>query len=149
MSSGVVKKTYNDIPKIELPIKFHFELDKKDGHIFKFQFISELVSMMFFQKNSNISFKNLSDLIILSLQAPENIFANILFSRKKGSNVSKNSSLTYFLNQKNNKNKEECLLLLNKIRSIFDKSPDLNNQQKLNYCSIERHFMKLFLKTCL
>ena len=100
-------------------------------------------------RNLLVEIKNLSELIGLSLQAPEKIFADVLFSRTNNLIIKKNTPFTMFLKQNYSKNRENCLLMLNKIRSLFNKSPDLNHQQKMSYCSIERHFMKLFLKTCL
>jgi len=94
----------------------------------KFIFISELTSMLFQHKHLNESLKNISDLIVLSLGAKENAF---------DMNISK-FEYEYDINR--------YLEFLNKVRYLLMNNPDLTNNQKFDYCRIERFFMKLYLK---
>ena len=43
-------------------------------------------------------------------------------------------------------NKENCFEIIRKINYFLSKTQHLSNQQKLDYCNIERYFMKLYLK---
>lgn len=147
MSSGVVKNRYRNIPTIDLPIQALFKFDKKEGQKCKFYFISELVSMLFTQNNSQESFKIISSLIKLSLKAPEENFADVIFSgNNAGAFNNIDNEVKCFLNQKFRVDKNMCLLMLNRVRSILINCPDLTNNQKFDYCRIERYFMKSYLK---
>jgi hypothetical protein len=146
MSSGILKPNYQNFPKIDLPINVLFKFDKSEGQKFKFQFISELISMLFKQKDGQDTFQNFSNLIALSLKEPAEKFADILFSGNNVIDFSKNNDkraqyFSYKLDQK-----DKYLLMLNRIRSIFNNCPNLTNKQKFEYCAIERYFMKSYLK---
>jgi len=43
-------------------------------------------------------------------------------------------------------NKENCFEIIKKLNLFLSKTQHLSNQQKLDYCKIERYFMKLYLK---
>ena len=43
-------------------------------------------------------------------------------------------------------NKDNCFEIIRKINFFLSETPHLSNQQKLDYCNIERYFMKLYLK---
>jgi hypothetical protein len=147
MSSGVVKSNYQNIPKIDLPISTLFTFDQKEGQKCKFQFISELVAMLFKQKYSRDAFNNLSKLINLSLKESSENFADVLFSGNNGFYFSeKNDEFNSITNPKMDYDKDQYLLMLNQVRAIFNHCSDLTNEQKFDFCSIERYFMKLFLK---
>lgn len=147
MSSGVLKPNYQNFPKIDLPINILFNFNKNEGQKCKFQFISELVSMLFKQKGSHDAFQNLSNLIILSLKEPEEKFADILFSGNNGFDFSDiEDTFEKLLSYKFGNQKDKYLLMLNRVRSIFNNCPDLTNKQKFDYCAIERYFMKSYLK---
>jgi len=146
MSSGVVKPNYQNFPKIDLPINVLFNFDKKEGQKCKFQFISELVSILFKQKGCQDAFQNLSNLIILLLKEPEEKFADILFTGNNG--IDFNDIDEHLLTYKFRQKKDKYLLMLNRVRSIFNNCPELTNKQKFDYCAIERYFMKSFL-SCL
>jgi len=45
--------------------------------------------------------------------------------------------------------KNEYLAISNDIHSILSNYPDLNNNQKLNFCTNQRFYMKLYLKEVL
>ncbi len=45
--------------------------------------------------------------------------------------------------------KNEYLAISNDINSILSNCPDLNNNQKLNFCTNQRYYMKLYLKEVL
>ena len=146
MSSGVVKPNYQNFPKIDLPINVLFNFDKKEGQKCKFQFISELVSMLFKQKGCQDTFQNLSNLIILSLKEPEEKFADILFSGNNGIDFNDmDDEFEHLLTYKFGQKKDKYLLMLNRVRSIFNNCLDLTNKQKFDYCAIERYFMKSYL----
>ncbi len=146
MSSGVVKPNFQSFPKIDLPINILFKFNKNEGQKCKFQFISELVSMLFKQNVCQDSFQNLSNLIILSLKQPDEKFADILFSGNNGINFSDiYEKFEQFRLNKFGQQKDFYLLMLNRVRSIFSKCLDLTNNQKFNYCAIERYFMKAYL----
>ena len=147
MSSGVIKSNYQNIPKIDLPLSILFKFDKKEGQKCKFQFISELMSMLFKHKSAPDSFKNLSKLITLSLKEPSENFADVLFTGNKGYNFDEIlGEFDLISNQAYNYDKNDYLLMLNRVRSIFNQCSDLTFKQKFDFCSIERYFMKLFLK---
>jgi len=42
--------------------------------------------------------------------------------------------------------KDECFKIVRNINYFLSKTQQLTNQQKLDYCNIERYFMKLYLK---
>jgi len=48
-----------------------------------------------------------------------------------------------------NEAKNEYLAISNDIHSILSNCPDLNNNQKLNFCCNQRYYMKLYLKEVL
>ena len=149
MSSGVVKPNYQNFPKIDLPINVLFNFDKKEGQKCKFQFISELVSMMFKQNGCQDAFRNLSSLIVLSLKEPEEKFADILFSGNNGIDFNDiDVEFEHLFTYKFGHQKDKYLLMLNRVRSIFNNCPELTNKQKFDYCAIERYFMKSYL-SCL
>ncbi len=150
MSSGVVKNSYQRFPKTDLPIQTLFNLGKNDGQKCKFHFISELILLLFVHKNSHDSYKNISNLINLSLETHNENYADILFSsnRKGFFNYAK-IGFNNLVNQKYRINKNTYLLMLNRVRSILNSCTDMTNDQKFDYYSIERYFMKLYLRECL
>ncbi|MFX1317087.1 MAG: hypothetical protein ACFE9T_14585 [Promethearchaeota archaeon] len=119
-----------DTPKFQNPI---------------FNQISELVSELLKQKDSNDNFYAISDLIISSLIAYENKYPievihnfNDTFSTKNYSQESKSYDA-----------KDEYLIISNDIHSILSNCSDLSISQKLEFCNSQRYFMKLFLKQML
>ena len=137
MSSGIVKNNY---PTINLPIQTLFDLDKDYGQKYKNQFITELVLMLFSQKKCRNSFKQISNFIRLCFKIPDVHFTDIIFSGINGIffQESKNNEASYSLNINYGDHKNIYLLMLNRIRSIFNNYPDLTNNDKFNYCGIER-----------
>ena len=99
--------------------------------------------MLFKQKGCQNTFQNLSNLIVLSLKEPEEKFADILFSGNNG--IDFNDKFEHLLTYKFGQKKDKYLLMLNRVRSIFNNCPDLTNKQKFDYCAIERYFMKSYL----
>ena len=148
MSSGVVRTNYN-VSTIDLPIQTLFRLDKNQGKKCKFNFISELVLLFFSHKNYKDSYKYFSTLINLSLQIPEKKFTDIIFSGKNAFKYEDNHDSEFILASKSCFDKNNYLLMLNRIRSILTSCPELTYKQKFDYCSIERYFMKLYLKECI
>ena len=147
MSSGIVKNNYQNIPKIDLPISNLFTFDQKEGQKCKFQFISELVAMLFKQKHSHNAFNNVSKLIILSLKESSQHFADILFSGNNDNHFNEKKDEFYSISaHRSIYDRNKYLLMLNRVRMIFNNCSDLTYKQKFDFCSIERYFMKLFLK---
>ena len=61
--------------------------------------------------------------------------------------------ITFFKNVPNGffkkhlgKGKNEYIILLEKIRTLLTNCPDLTTKQKIDFCCIERYFMKKYLK---
>jgi len=148
MSSGVVRTNYN-FATTDLPIQSLFKLDKNQGQKCKFNFISELVLLFFSHKNYKDSYKYFSTLINLSLQIPEKKFADVIFSGNNALRYDDKDNSEFLLAEKSCFDKKNYLLMLNRIRSILNSCPDLTYEQKFDYCSIERYFMKLYLKECI
>lgn len=67
---------------------------------------------------------------------------------KFSSSLFKNEN-NYFIDQFLRNEKKTYLELLNKNRSIFLNYKDLTNKQKIDFCSLERFLMKLYLKEVL
>jgi hypothetical protein len=150
MSSGEVKNHFQDFPKIDLPLESLFEFDKNNGQKCKFHFLSELISLLFDKKASSDSFKNLSNMIIFTLNSPEETFTNLVFSGNV--NQLRNGHepiMDDTIANKKAQSKEKSLLMLHRIRTIFNKCSELTIKQKSDYCSVERYFMKQFLRDCL
>jgi len=149
MSSGVVKNNSQNISKIDLPISALFTFDQKEGQKCKFKFMSELVAMLFKQKYSRDAFNNLSKLITLSLKESSEHFADIIFSGNNGYFFNEiNDEFNFISAHKSSNDRNDYLLMLNRVRTVFNNCSDLTNEQKFDFCSIERYFMKLFLKKC-
>ncbi len=152
MSSGVVKNSYQRFPKTDLHTRTLFNLGINSGQKRKFHFISELILLLFAHKNSHDSYKNISNLINLSLETHNENYTNILFSSNSTGflNYAK-IGFNNFVNQKKKYtiNKNTYLLMLNRVRSILNSCTDMTNDQKFDYYSIERYFMKLYLRECL
>ena len=105
--------------------------------------------MMFKQNGCQDAFQNLSNLIVLSLKEPDEKFADILFSGNNGIDFSDiDDKFEQLFSYKFGHQKDKYLLMLNRVRSIFNNCPDLTNKQKFDYCAIERYFMKSYL-SCL
>lgn len=112
--------------------------------------ISELVSQLFKHINSKESFSYISNLLISSL--------NEYGANFPGDNCNENS-VNFFediydkeiITSKYNVNnsKHEYLGILNDIHSILSNISELTSNQKLDFCSSQRHFMKLYLKKVL
>ena len=82
------------------------------------------MSLLYKNKSYSGSFKNISNLVILAL----------------------NQEKSGFFDQINHRNIEDYLKILKMIRSSFVNNSELTLEQKYEYCSMERFFMKLYLK---
>lgn len=67
---------------------------------------------------------------------------------KLSSSFIKNEN-NYFIDQFLRNEKKTYLELLKKNHSIFLNYKDLTNKQKIDFCSLERYLMKLYLKEVL
>ena len=45
--------------------------------------------------------------------------------------------------------KKEYLIMINDVHTLLENCKDLSNNQKLEYCNSERHFMKQYLRHAL
>jgi hypothetical protein len=112
--------------------------------------ISKLVSELFNHINSKESFNYISDLLIESLSEYKKNSPVENLSENKDNSLKKNykndiSNLEFNLNN----TKNEYLAISNDIHSILSNCPDLTNIQKLDFCTNQRYFMKLYLKEVL
>ena len=105
--------------------------------------------MLFKKKYSRDAFNNLSKLITLSLKESSEHFADIIFSGNNGYFFNEiNDEFNFISAHKSSNDRNDYLLMLNRVRTVFNNCSDLTNEQKFDFCSIERYFMKLFLKKC-
>ena len=112
--------------------------------------ISELVSELFNHINSKESFNYISDLLIESLGEYKNNSPVENFVENKDNSlnkINKNDISNLGFNLTDSKN--EYLAISNDIHSILSNCPDLTNTQKLDFCTNQRYFMKLYLKEVL
>ena len=146
MSSGIATKTYG----VTLDDQQHVEISKSNKNYIqrqKFHLLSMFVSELFTHKNSEEAIKNVSNLIVLSLKSFKNnkhdsfkskeefdlIFANMSACRNKNTQNTNNPFIKYGK-------------VLDTIHSIIANCPDLTNNEKLEYCNIERYFIKSVFK---
>jgi hypothetical protein len=125
MSSGVIKNKFSHFFDIENQLVDLTKSSKSIVEKNKYNLLSDLMSILFKYKNNKDSFKYISNLINVSL-------------------ISDKRHLSY--NNTSNNFKEKYLLILKIIRSFLLNQQNLTNHQKSEYCSIERYFMKLYLK---
>ncbi len=109
--------------------------------------ISNLVSELFNHINSKETFKVISNLLITSLceykkRFPIDIKTENIEIPFNEINKSESNNSKYNLNDSNN----EYLSISNDIHTILSNCQDLTNTQKLDFCTNQRYFMKLFLK---
>ena len=146
MSSGIATKTYG----VTLGLQQHVEISKSNKNYLqrqKFDLLSMFVSELFTHKNSKDAIKNISNLIILSLKSFKNNPQSNL-SSKQGVNPFFESISVYRnnSNQKTNNPFMKYGKILDILHSIIANCPDLPNNEKLEYCTIERFFIKSVFK---
>jgi len=124
MSSGTVKNNYHDLSIDKVELESFPQFNKEGLQKNKFNFISELMALLYKNKTFTGSFRNISNLVILAL----------------------NEEKPDLCDQINHRNIDDYLKILNMIRSALTDKPELTHEQKFNYCTIERFFMKLYLK---
>ncbi len=121
------------------------ELQNLDKNI-----ISELVSELFNRINSKESFNYISDLLIASLSKYKKNFPVENFIENQDNSLNKiNKNYISNLGSNLTDSKNEYLAISNDIHSILSNCPDLTNNQKLDFCTNQRYFMKLYLKEVL
>ncbi|MFW9879811.1 MAG: hypothetical protein ACFFG0_42600 [Candidatus Thorarchaeota archaeon] len=109
--------------------------------------ISNLVSELFNHINSKENFDYISNLLISSLNRYKKKFSNESYTKINEPNVN-------IIDNSGNRNaqydkedpKNEYLAISNDIHAILSNCADLSNSQKLDFCTNQRYFMKLFLK---
>ncbi|MFX1303858.1 MAG: hypothetical protein ACFE9X_10900 [Promethearchaeota archaeon] len=121
------------------------ELQNLDKNI-----ISGLLSELFNHINSKESFNYISDLLIASLSKYKKNFPVENFIENQDNSLNKIDK-NYISNLGSNltDSKNEYLAISNDIHSILSNCPDLTNNQKLDFCTNQRYFMKLYLKEVL
>ncbi len=129
MSSGIVnnKKFYN-IGEDKKDLNF-FELNKSKYEDKTYEFISDLINILFKYKNSYNSFLHVSTLLNLILNQ-----------------INNKSLLKFYYSDFSGDTKDKYLVILKIIRSFLEKDTRLTNIQKSQCCQIERFLMKLYLK---
>ena len=150
MSSGIATKTYG----VTLVDEHHVEISKSRNNYIqrqKFELLSGFVSELFNHKTSGETMKNVSNLIVLSLNSFKDNLQN-RFTSEREINLSF-ASISECISEYRNEKKQELndpLLkygrILNSVHSIIANCPDLTSKQKLEYCNIERYFIKSFFK---
>jgi hypothetical protein len=109
--------------------------------------ISNLVSELFNQVNSKENFDYISNLLINSLNEYKKKFTIESFTQinEPSADIIDNTG-----NKKSQYNiedpKDEYLAISNDIHSILSNCSELSTSQKLDFCTNQRYFMKLFLK---
>lgn len=121
------------------------ELQNLDKNI-----ISGLLSELFNHINSKESFNYISDLLIASLSKYKKNFPVENFIENQDNSLNKiNKNYISNLGSNLTDSKNEYLAISNDIHSILSNCPDLTNNQKLDFCTNQRYFMKLYLKEVL
>jgi len=142
MSSGITTKTYgvtlDDQQHVEISNSREYSIQRR-----KFQLLSEFISELFIHKNSEETMKNVSNLIVLSLNTFKNNPQNELITKIENNFIfTGNSENT----QKSNNPFKKYGRILNYIHSVVANYPELTSNEKLDYCNIERAFIKLVFK---
>jgi len=146
MSSGIATKTYG----VTLVDEHHVEISKSSNNYIqrqKFELLSGFVSELFNHKHSGEAMKNVSNLIVLSLNSFKNNRQNRVTSKKETDLFF--SSISEYRNvnkQEINDPLKKYVRILNSIHSIVSNCPYLTGNEKLEYCNIERYFIKSFFR---
>ena len=133
MIAKTYKKRYQDIIEETLYIPQIAKVNLKEFQKRKLSLISELTFLLTFHNNSKNEYKNISKLIISTLNAPETYFFDKIFSFKN-------------YNPFENYDLKDYLITIKKVSSLLKQPSFLSVQQILENCSLERFFIKLFLK---
>ena len=123
MSSGSVKDKNFNLMEKETFFDKSINFVNEDTQRKKFSLISGLMFMLFKHNNNQETIKNISNFIVLALKT-------------KNNNLSDNLDGDF----------DDYLALLKEIRAILLNNPKFTNKQKFECCSIERYFMKMYLK---
>lgn len=114
------------------------------------QFFSELLSLFFKNQTPNEAFKTVSKLIILLLSIPEKEVNPALFQDNTDNLV---REIYYefkdILSHESEDEVNNYFKTLEKVPPLISDCPELTNKQKLDYCNVERSFMKLYLRDLL
>jgi len=125
-------------------------LQEGDSQKIKSTFFSKLLSLFFRNQKPNESFKNISKLIVLLLNTPGIEIPNTYFQGNT-ENIVKEIYYEFksILKRESENEVNQYFKTLEKIPPLITNCPELTNKQKLDYCNIERSFMKLYLKDLL
>jgi hypothetical protein len=113
-------------------------------------FFSKLLSLFFKNQKPKESFKNISKLIVLLLNTPGIEISTNYF---QGNTETIVKEIYYefksILERESENEVNEYFKTLEQIPPLITECPEITNKQKLDYCNIERCFMKLYLKDLL
>jgi len=146
MSSGIATKTYG----VTLDDQQHVEIAKSSKNYIqrqKFELLSTFVSELFTHKNSEEAIKNVSNLIVLSLKSFKNNRQMRLTSKEEIDIFF--AGISGYRNEYKQENKNPFIKygrILDLTHSIIANCPDLTCNVKLEYCNIERYFIKSVFK---
>ena len=133
MSSSKDGYTIDDLSELVSHDHDQFDLAKKEFQRRKFQFITELASLLCVHKNTKDLFTIITDLIIFSLQRGESCFLDKTF-------IEKNRNLFTHFNVKN------YFMVFKKIHKLVFQSSNLSDRQKVKFLQLERYFIKLYFE---
>jgi len=146
MSSGIATKTYG----VTLEDQQHVEIAKSSKNYIqrqKFDLLSIFVSELFTHKNSEEAIKNVSNLIVLSLKSFKKNHQKCLASKEEIDLFFASPSEYRYEKTQGIKNPFiKYGRILDIIHSIIANCPNLPNNEKLQYCNIERFFIKSVFK---
>ena len=146
MSSGIATKTYG----VTLDVQQHVEIPKSSKNYIqrqKFDLLSMFVSELFTHKNSEDAIKNVSNLIVLSLKSFKNNHQNDLVSKQEMNSFFE--GITEYRNKNNQKTNNPFVKygnMIDVIHTIVANCPYLTHNEKLEYCNIERYYIKSVFK---
>ncbi|KKN09078.1 hypothetical protein LCGC14_1050210 [marine sediment metagenome] len=108
--------------------------------------ISELISELFSQIKSKESCNYISNLLITSIKEYEKFFINHDYSESENSCIEELNEIEISKLHLTCDSRSEYLGILNDIDSILSNCSELSNNQKMDFCVSQRHFMKLYLR---
>ena len=83
----------------------------------------------------------------MSLKIPE--MSEDVIAERTDNFIQIDDELSGYLKQNSNGGRSENFLILRKLHKILQNSQNLTDSQKLDYCTIERYYMKLYLRNCI
>ncbi|MFX1236528.1 MAG: hypothetical protein ACFFAS_01535 [Promethearchaeota archaeon] len=147
ISKGISKKNYYDLllEKNNIGIESDLQLHSVNNN--HSSLARELTHILLNSDSPSESFNNISKLIILILCIPNGkCHANEFFENKQRLVEDIYYEFQDILKIDQGKSINSYFELLQKVASFIQEQKNLKNQQKLDYCTIERLLMKSYLK---